>query len=100
MLWPTPAKPQRLRPNRTVFDYSDRLLETAVAPSRSYGLEPSGRHIRTPLIAEVQEWGLRVLSLDNDAAYIALAEATGGMLYTCDAKLSKGHRARAMVFAD
>lgn len=33
-----------------------------------------------------------------DAAYIALAEATNAILYTCDVKLSKGHRARVMVF--
>jgi len=33
-----------------------------------------------------------------DAAYIALAEVSGGTLYTCDAKLRKGHRARVRVF--
>ena len=32
-----------------------------------------------------------------DAAYIALAEAMGVDLYTADAKLSNGHRARVVL---
>ena len=35
-----------------------------------------------------------------DATYIALAEALGVTLYTCDRKLCKGHRARVALFTD
>ena len=34
-----------------------------------------------------------------DATYIALAEAMNAVLYTCDEKLRKGHRARVVLFA-
>ena len=34
-----------------------------------------------------------------DAVYIALAEATNSILYTCDAKLCKGYRAQVVLFA-
>ena len=42
-------------------------------------------------------WELRHNFTAYDAAYIALAEATGAVLYTCDEKLAKGHRARVAV---
>ena len=59
---------------------------------------PAERYAHTPLLARM--WELRHNFTCYDAAYVALAEATGAVLYTCDAKLSKGHRARVVVFAD
>ena len=59
---------------------------------------PAERYAHTPLLTRI--WELRHNFTCYDAAYIALAEATGAVLYTCDAKLSKDHRARVMVFAD
>ena len=57
---------------------------------------PAERYSHTPLIERI--WELRQNFTAYDAAYIALAEATGAILYTCDEKLSKGHRARVSVF--
>jgi predicted nucleic acid-binding protein len=57
---------------------------------------PAVRFAHTPLLSRV--WELRHNFTCYDAAYIALAEATGSVLYTSDAKLSKGHRARVKVF--
>jgi len=54
------------------------------------------RHPHTPLLGRI--WELRHNFTAYDAAYIALAEATGSVLYTCDAKLCKGHRARVALF--
>ena len=58
---------------------------------------PAERYAHTPLVSRI--WELRHNFTAYDAAYIALAEATNSVLYTCDAKLSKGHRARVVVFA-
>ncbi len=62
------------------------------------GLEalPAERYAQTPLLARI--WELRHNFTAYDATYIALAEATDSVLYTCDEKLSKGHRARVMLF--
>jgi predicted nucleic acid-binding protein len=57
---------------------------------------PAERYPHTPLLARI--WELRNNFTAYDAAYIALAEETGAILYTCDAKLAKGHRARVAVF--
>ncbi len=57
---------------------------------------PAQRCSHTPLIGRI--WELRHNFTAYDAAYIALAEATGSVLYTCDEKLRKGHRARVVVF--
>lgn len=57
---------------------------------------PAARYAHTPLLARI--WELRNNFTAYDAAYIALAEETGAILYTCDAKLAKGHRARVAVF--
>ena len=57
---------------------------------------PAVRFAHTPLLSRV--WELRHNFTCYDAVYIALAEATGSVLYTSDAKLSKGHRARVKVF--
>ena len=50
-----------------------------------------------PLIGRI--WELRHNFTAYDAAYIALAEATNSVLYAADQKLSRGHRARVVLFA-
>lgn len=57
---------------------------------------PAERYSHTPLIGRV--WELRRNFTAYDATYIALAEATNSVLYTCDEKLRNGHRARVLVF--
>jgi predicted nucleic acid-binding protein len=57
---------------------------------------PAERYSHTPLIGRI--WELRHNFTACDAAYIALAEATDSVLYTCDEKLRKGHRARVALF--
>jgi len=57
---------------------------------------PAERYPHTPLLERI--WELRHNFTAYDAAYIALAEVTGSILYTCDEKLLKGHRARVMLF--
>ena len=57
---------------------------------------PAERYAHTPLLGRV--WELRHNFTAYDAVYIALAEATNSVLYTCDAKLLKGHRAAVMLF--
>jgi len=56
------------------------------------------RYAHTPLVGRI--WELRHNFTAYDAVYIALAEATDSVLYTCDAKLCKGHRARIALFAN
>lgn len=58
---------------------------------------PAQRYSHTPLIGRI--WELRHNFTAYDAAYIALAEATDSVLYTCDEKLRGGHRARVVVLA-
>jgi predicted nucleic acid-binding protein len=55
------------------------------------------RYAHTPLLGRI--WELRHNFTAYDAVYIALAEATGSVLCTCDAKLCKGHRAKVALFA-
>ena len=57
---------------------------------------PAERYSHTPLIGRIWELGHNFTAYD--AAYIALAEATGSVLYTCDEKLRNGHRARVTLF--
>ena len=57
---------------------------------------PAERYSHTPLIGRI--WELRHNFTAYDATYIALAEATNATLYTSDEKLSKGHRARVVLF--
>jgi predicted nucleic acid-binding protein len=57
---------------------------------------PAERCAHTPLLTRI--WELRHNFTCYDAAYIALAEATGSVLYTSDAKLTQGHRARVKLF--
>ena len=57
---------------------------------------PAERYSHTPLIGRI--WELRQNFTAYDATYIALAEATGAVLYTCDDKLRTGHRAHVVLF--
>jgi len=57
---------------------------------------PAERYSHIPLAGRI--WELRQHFTAYDAAYIALAEATGSILYTCDEKIRRGHRARVAVF--
>jgi predicted nucleic acid-binding protein len=77
---------QRLDPDRT-----EHLLAGLAAL-------PAERYAHTPLLNRI--WELRHNFTCYDAAYIALAEITNSVLYTADAKLSKGHRARVIVFTE
>jgi predicted nucleic acid-binding protein len=58
---------------------------------------PAQRYAHTPLVGRI--WELRHNFTAYDAVYIALAEATNSVLYTCDAKLCQGHRAQVVLFA-
>jgi hypothetical protein len=49
---------------------------------------PAERYAQTPLIGRI--WELRHNFTAHDAIYIALAEATDSVLYTCDEKLRSG----------
>jgi predicted nucleic acid-binding protein len=57
---------------------------------------PAERYSHIPVLGRM--WELRHNFTTYDAAYIALAEATDSVLYTCDEKLCKGHRARVALF--
>jgi predicted nucleic acid-binding protein len=57
---------------------------------------PAVRCPHSPLLGRI--WELRHNFTAYDAAYIALAEATNSVLYTSDEKMSKGHRARVVLF--
>lgn len=57
---------------------------------------PAERFSHTPLISRI--WELRHNFTAYVATYIALAEATNSVLYTCDEKLKRGHRARVVLF--
>ena len=57
---------------------------------------PGERYPHTPLLGRI--WEPRHNFTAYDAAYIALAEVTNSVLYTCDEKLCKGHRAQVLLF--
>jgi predicted nucleic acid-binding protein len=57
---------------------------------------PAERYAHTPLLGRI--WELRHSFTAYDAVYIALAEATNAVLYTSDAKLCRGHRAKIALF--
>jgi predicted nucleic acid-binding protein len=57
---------------------------------------PAERYSHTPLLGRI--WELRHNFTAYDATYIALAEATQSVLYTCDEKLRMGHRAQVVLF--
>lgn len=55
------------------------------------------RHEAEPLAKRI--WQLRHQFTSYDACYVALAEALGATLFTCDRKLAaNGHNARVVVF--
>lgn len=57
------------------------------------------RHAHRPLLARI--WQLRSTTTAYDAAYLALAEALGAALLTCDDKLARatGHSARVELIS-
>lgn len=57
---------------------------------------PAERFSHAPLLLRI--WELRNNFNPYDATYIALAEATDSTLYTMDAKLTRGHRAKVVLF--
>jgi predicted nucleic acid-binding protein len=57
---------------------------------------PAERYSHTPLLGRI--WELRHNFTAHDATYIALAEATHSVLYTCDDRLRRGHRAGVVLF--
>ena len=74
---------------RTAADRNDQFLAGLAAL-------PAERYSHTPLTGRM--WELRHNFTAYDATYIALAEATNAVLYTSDRNLSKGHRARVVLF--
>jgi predicted nucleic acid-binding protein len=74
---------------RIDFHGADQILKGLAALSAE-------RYPHTPLIRRI--WELRHNFTAYDATYIALAEVMGATLYTCDEKLSRGHRARVVLF--
>lgn len=56
---------------------------------------PLRRHPHEPLLARM--WSLRANVTAYDAAYVALAEAIGAVLVTCDARLGRAPGLRASV---
>jgi predicted nucleic acid-binding protein len=81
---------RRLAASQPIDSHRNRQFLAALAAL------PAERYPHTPLIGRI--WELRHNFSAYDAAYIALAEATGSVLYTCDANLKRGHRAQVMVF--
>jgi predicted nucleic acid-binding protein len=81
-----------LTAGRRIDSYRSEQLLTELAALRAR------RYAHTPLVGRI--WELRHNFTAYDAVYIALAEATNSVLYTCDAKLCKGHRARVVLFAN
>ncbi|MDX2191714.1 MAG: type II toxin-antitoxin system VapC family toxin [Gemmatimonadales bacterium] len=69
------------------------------AAVRLLGELPVARHPHAPLLPRL--WSLRATMTAYDAAYVALAEALGAVLVTCDARLGRapGHRAAVEVVA-
>jgi len=81
---------RRLVAGRRVDSHRSEELLTGLAAL------PAERYSHIPLLSRI--WELRHNFTAYDAAYIALAEATGSVLYTSDEKLSRGHRARVALF--
>ena len=81
---------RRLSAVQSIDSYRSEQLLTGLA------VLPAERYSHVPLLGRI--WELRRNFTAYDAAYISLAEATNAILYTADAKLSKGHRARVKLF--
>jgi len=82
---------RNLNADQRIDSHRSEQLLTGLAALRAV------RYAHTPLVGRI--WELRHNFTAYDAVYIALAEATSSVLYTCDAKLCKGHRARVVLFA-
>ena len=83
---------RRLVAGRRIDSHRSEQLLTELA------MLPAERYAHTPLLGRI--WELRHTFTAYDAAYIALAEATNSVLYTSDAKLCRGHRAKIGLFTD
>ena len=81
---------RRLAAGRRIDSYRSEQLLADLA------MLPAERYAHTPLLG--RSWELRHAFTAYDAAYIALAEATNSVLYTSDAKLCRGHRAKIALF--
>jgi predicted nucleic acid-binding protein len=81
---------RRLAAKQRIDSYRSQqfLADLAALPARRFS------HI--PLLSRI--WELRHNFTCYDATYIALAEETDSTLYTCDNKLSRGHRAQVKLF--
>ena len=82
---------RNLNADQRIDSHRSEQLLTGLAALRAV------RYAHTPLVGRI--WELRHNFTAYDAVYIALAEATDSVLYTCDAKLCKGHRAQVLLFA-
>ncbi|MBL8228119.1 MAG: type II toxin-antitoxin system VapC family toxin [Bryobacterales bacterium] len=82
---------RNLTASSQVDDYRSQLYLNRLATL------PVERRSHTPLLPRM--WELRHNFTAYDAAYIALAEATDSILFTCDRKLRRGHRAEVVVFS-
>jgi predicted nucleic acid-binding protein len=56
---------------------------------------PVRRHSHAPLVARI--WTLRTNLTAYDASYVALAEALGAILVTCDGRMARAPGVRATV---
>jgi predicted nucleic acid-binding protein len=85
---------QALRRYVTVHGLSISRAEEALQDLMDLRVQ---RYPHTPFLRRI--WALRNNLTSYDALYVALAEALGAMLLTCDAKLAAapGHRARVEV---
>jgi predicted nucleic acid-binding protein len=81
---------RRLSAVQSIDSYRSVQLLTGLAAL------PAECYSHVPLLGRI--WELRRNFTAYDAAYISLAETTNAILYTADAKLSKGHRARVKLF--
>jgi predicted nucleic acid-binding protein len=81
---------RRLASGRRLDSHRSEQLLTGLAAL------PAERFAHSPLLGRI--WELRNNFTAYDATYIALAEATNSVLYTCDEKLCGGHRARVKLF--
>ena len=81
------------------LDFSGRV-DSGRMPGYLKGLAAiaATRYPHEPLLSRI--WELRHNFTAYDASYIALAEATGATLYTLDAKLQTGHRAKVVFLGD
>ena len=81
---------RRLASNQRIDSYRSQQVLTDLAAL------PAKRFSHIPLLPRI--WELRHNFTSYDATYIALAEETGSVLYTCDSKLTRGHRAQVKLF--